>query len=100
LGVQLAEPATERRLGLEGSLILEVVRGSGAADAGLRPTRRNRLGQIELGDIILAIDGTPIRSSADVPLALERRQPGETVKLRIRRGREESTLSVRLSAPR
>lgn len=100
LGVQLADPSTERRLGLTGSLVLEVIRGSGAAEAGLRSTRRDRFGQIELGDLITSIDGTPIRSSADVPLALERRQPGETVRVKLRRGRDESEVSIRLSAPR
>lgn len=100
LGVQLADPSTERRLGLTGSLVLEVIRGSGAAEAGLRSTRRDRFGQIELGDLITSIDGTPIRSSADVPLALERKQPGETVRVKLRRGRDESEVSIRLSAPR
>jgi len=100
LGVQLAEPATERRLGIEGSLILEVVRGSGAANAGLRPTRRSRLGQIELGDIITAIDDQPVRSSSDVPLLLERRQAGETVRVKLRRGRADTEAAVTLDAPR
>ncbi len=100
LGVQLAEPAIEQRLGVQGSLILQVIRGTGAAAAGLRPTRRTRLGQIELGDIIAAIDNLPVRSSADVPLALERRQPGETVRLKIRRGKDDIEVPVELSAPR
>jgi S1-C subfamily serine protease len=100
LGVDLAEPAIERRLGVNGSLILNVAPRTGAADAGLRPTRRNRLGRIELGDIITAIDGQPIRSSADVPLLLERRQAGETVKLKLRRGNDETEVPVKLSDPR
>ncbi|HYC70508.1 MAG TPA: trypsin-like peptidase domain-containing protein, partial [Opitutaceae bacterium] len=100
LGVSLAEPATERRIGIDGSLILEIVRNSGAAQAGLRPTRRSRFGQIELGDVIIGIDGTRVRSSADVPLLLERRQPGETVTLKVRRGRDEIEVPVTLSAPR
>jgi S1-C subfamily serine protease len=99
LGVQLADPSIEQRLKIDGALILAVVSGSGAAEAGLRPTTQNRLGNITYGDIIIAIDGQPVRSSADVPLALERRQPGETVKLKIRRGRAEQEVSVRLSAP-
>ncbi len=100
LGVQLAEPAIEQRLGFRGSLILLVIRATGAAEAGLRPTRRSGLGQIELGDIITAIDHTPVRSSADVSLTLERRQPGDIVKLKIRRGKDDLEVSVKLSAPR
>lgn len=99
LGVQLADPSIEQRLKIDGALILAVIGGSGAAEAGLRPTTQNRLGNITYGDIIIAIDGQPVRSSADVPLALERRQPGETVKLKIRRGRAEQEVSVKLAAP-
>ncbi len=99
LGVQLADPSIEQRLKIDGALILAVIGGSGAAEAGLRPTTQNRLGNITYGDIIIAIDGQPVRSSADVPLALERRQPGETVKLKVRRGRTEQEVSVKLAAP-
>ncbi len=98
LGVQLADPSWERRLGIEGAIVREVYRDSGAAEAGLRPARQSRTGRLEL-DVITAIDGQPIRTSSDLALALERRQPGETVKLKIRRGRAEQEVSVRLSAP-
>lgn len=100
LGVQLADPSIERRLRIDGALIVEVVRGSGAAAAGLQPTLRGRNGRIQLGDIITAIDGRPVRSSADVPLALERRQAGDTVRLKVRRGRDDVEVDVKLSAPR
>jgi S1-C subfamily serine protease len=100
LGVQLVDPSIEQRLNIEGALIRAVFRDSGAAEAGLKGTTQDRFGRIALGDIITAIDGTPVKSSSDVPLALERRQPGETVKLKIRRGRAEQEVSVILSAPR
>jgi len=99
LGVQLADPSWERRLGIEGAIVVEVFRGSGAAEAGLRSARQSRAGRYEL-DVITAIDGQPIRSSSDLPLALERRQPGETVKVTLRRGNATEQVSVKLSAPR
>jgi S1-C subfamily serine protease len=95
LGVELLDGA---RLGVSGALITRVHSGSGAAEAGLRPTTRTRLGGIELGDIIIGIENQPVRSSADVRLALERRQPGETVTVRIRRGRRDVDVPVTLSA--
>jgi S1-C subfamily serine protease len=97
LGVELAPTQVARRLGIEGALVLDVVPGSGAAEAQLRPTRRTRLGGIELGDIIVEIEGQAVRSSGDVALALERRKAGETVLVKVRRGRRELEVPVRLS---
>ncbi len=95
LGVELLDGA---RLGVGGALITRVHPGSGAAEAGLRPTTRTRLGGIELGDVIVGIEDRPVRSSADVRLALERRQPGETVTVKVRRGRRDVEVPVTLSA--
>jgi S1-C subfamily serine protease len=100
LGVDLATPQLSRRLGLDGALVLEVAPGSGAAEAGVRPTTRNRLGQIELGDVIVAVDNAPVRSSAELMLALERRNPGETVTVTVLRGRQRLDLRVTLGEPR
>lgn len=100
LGVDLATPQLSQRLGLDGALVLEVAPGSGAAEAGVRPTTRNRAGQIELGDVIVAVDNVAVRSSADVMLALERRNPGETVTVTVQRGRQRLDLRVRLGEPR
>ncbi|MBI5693203.1 MAG: trypsin-like peptidase domain-containing protein [Verrucomicrobia bacterium] len=96
LGVELLDGA---RAGIAGALISRVHEGSGAAAAGLRPISRTRLGGIDLGDVIIGIEGQPIRSSGDVRLALERRQPGETVKVKILRNRREVEVDVRLGAP-
>jgi S1-C subfamily serine protease len=85
LGVQLAPDPLARELGVEGALIVEVVEGSGAERAGLRPTRRDRLGRLVLGDRIVAIDDREVRSGADLILILEKRRAGETVRVRVDR---------------
>jgi S1-C subfamily serine protease len=97
LGVELLDGA---RLGLDGVLITRVVEGSGAAAAGLQPTVGNRFGGIELGDLIVAVEGQKVRHSGDLRLALERRQPGETVKVTVIRNRREVEVPVKLSAAR
>ncbi|HEX5759445.1 MAG TPA: trypsin-like peptidase domain-containing protein [Thermoanaerobaculia bacterium] len=94
LGVHLVPDATTRELGLEGALVMEVDEGSGAERAGLEPTRRDRLGRVRLGDLIVAIDGEPIRSSGDLLLALEKRRPGETVRLEVQRDGRRRVVSA------
>ncbi|MBM4266060.1 MAG: PDZ domain-containing protein [Deltaproteobacteria bacterium] len=96
LGVHVAAPQVSRRLGVGGVLVLEVTPGSGAARAGLRPTRRDSRGRLELGDRILAVEGARIASSHDLVLALERREEGDTVRVTIARGREQMDVDVTL----
>jgi S1-C subfamily serine protease len=97
LGIELVGEHATRRLGLSGALVGTVSRGSGADDAGLRPTYRDRSGRWVLGDLIVAVDGQPVRSSGELRLALERRSPGDTVSVTVNRDGEEVDLRVRLS---
>ena len=67
LGVNVADDQQVRALSqslrrqLDGVLVMEVVRGGPAAQAGLQPTRRLRNGELSLGDLITAVGGTPVR---------------------------------------
>ncbi len=99
LGVDLFPVSINRRLGIEGALVRDVVRGSGAAEAGLRPTTQDRRGRIHLGDLIVAVDGTPIRTPGELYAVLERHRPGDIVTVRVRRDGGELDVAVRLQAP-
>src|SRR5688572_4674989 len=52
LGVSIARDSLAQRLGLQGVLVIEVSPEGGAAQAGLRPTRRDASGRLVLGDVI------------------------------------------------
>jgi S1-C subfamily serine protease len=96
LGVELASSHVAQRLGLDGALILGVDPGSGAARAGLRPTTQDRRGQIILGDLLVAVDGEPVHSPADLPLILEKHQAGETVTVTVLRDGRKVDLRLAL----
>jgi S1-C subfamily serine protease len=96
MGVELAPDTVLRQAGLEGALIFRVAPGSGADEAELRGTRRLPFGRWQLGDVIVGIGGKPVRSSADVLLALEERKAGETVDVEIVRDGRRSTARVAL----
>jgi S1-C subfamily serine protease len=86
LGVQILEDQSARELGVDkGAVVLNVYRGSPAAKAGLRPTRRTREGDILLGDIITAIDDKPVEKANDLFDILEKYKNGDTVTLTILR---------------
>ena len=98
LGVDIATPQVARRLGIEGALVLEVQPGSGAAKAGMQPTRQDSRGRILLGDVILAVEDSPVKSSNDLFLLLEKKKVGEEVEITVRRDGRKQKVKVRLSA--
>ncbi len=96
LGIDLVSDHAARRLGLEGALVGSVYRGSGADEAGMRPTYRDRNGRLVLGDLIVAVDGVPVRSGGELGLTLERREAGESVTVTVDRDGADIDLNVRL----
>jgi S1-C subfamily serine protease len=79
-----------RNADTDGVLILRIQPGSGAERAGLRASRRDRSGRVVLGDVVTAVNSTPVGSMEDMILAIERRNPGETVTMEIlREGRRQ-----------
>lgn len=99
LGVELASQQWMNRYGIEGALIVNVVKGSGADKAGLQPTYRTRDGRIVLGDIITAIDGNSVKVVNDLKLILEKYKAGDVVKVRFLRNDEVMETKLKLEAP-
>jgi S1-C subfamily serine protease len=85
----------------EGILVSEVAAGSNAEKAGLKggdqPVRYGRSTFRIGGDIILEVDRTPVATFADLLGALEDNKPGETVVVKVLRGKRQVELSVKLS---
>jgi S1-C subfamily serine protease len=98
LGIYPLADNVAARAGIEGVMFVRVEEGGPAAKAGLRPLRRDARGRVLPGDAIVAIDGTPIRSRADLTLALERREVGEEVTVTYVRDGEERKVRVKLQA--
>jgi len=84
-----------QHLGIDGAMVLDVVPGSPADKAGLRPTYSDRLGNISYGDVILAVDGQEIRDSDELSTFIEQnKKPGDKVTLKFFRGGEFFQVSV------
>jgi S1-C subfamily serine protease len=87
----------ERRLGLDGVIVLQVPEGGAAHAAGLRGLTRTARG-IALGDIIVGVDNARVVRFDDLYTALDVHKPDDTVKLTVVRGQATVTLSIKLSA--
>jgi S1-C subfamily serine protease len=85
IGVQAAEDQIAQQLGVKGVLVVDVVAGSAAAKAGIRPTRREASGRVRLGDVIVAVDGVKVGSPNDLFLALEKYKIGDAVNFSLLR---------------
>ncbi|MCC7172745.1 MAG: PDZ domain-containing protein [Planctomycetes bacterium] len=94
LGIRLAEDAWTRALGLKGVLILDVVPGGTGEHAGLRPTRPNASGALELGHVILAVDDVPVNSKNDFVRELAGHRMGDRVSVWLRRDGQVTSASV------
>jgi len=78
-------------------LIWSVRPGGPAANAGLKGLARTEDGDIELGDIIVAVDGEKIANYDNLYRVLDKHQINDTVNVDvIRRGRH-TTVPVRLT---
>jgi len=84
------------RFGLVGVGILRVLPGGPAQKAGLKGTRRDRSGMIALGDIVVAVNGKPVRSYDDYYAALSEKKLGETVSVTYMRGDKRRAISLKL----
>jgi S1-C subfamily serine protease len=94
LGVAVARDALAQRLGLKGVLIIEVTPEGGAAQAGLRPTRRDDVGRIVLGDVIVAIDGDEVTSNDELDERMEGHNVGDRVKVTVDRDGRKVDVAV------
>jgi S1-C subfamily serine protease len=81
----------------DGVLIVQVARGTGAANAGLRGLQQLENGDVELGDIIVGIDNDKITNSDDLFRVLDKHQIGETVQVQIYRDGRRTTVPVKLT---
>ncbi len=98
LGVSLVPDAMAKRWGIKGLVIGKVSKGGGAERAGLKGARETVPGRVELGDIILAVDGTPVVTVDSLLDVMEKRKVGDQVAVEILRGNRRERVSVTLQA--
>jgi len=84
----------------EGLLVEIVTKGGPAAAAGVRGGDRvAQAGMRKIhigGDVIVALDGQKVASSLDVNVVLNRKRPGDTVKVSLYRGGKKMDIPVKL----
>lgn len=98
LGVSLVPDAMAKRWGIKGVIIGKVTRGGAADRAGLKGARETMTGQIQLGDILVAVSGKTVTTIDDLMDAMEQHKIGDHVTVEILRGNRREKVSVTLQA--
>jgi len=93
LGIEITDltPDIAKKLGVaarEGAIVAGVQPGSPADKAGLRE-----------GDVIVALNGRPIRAASELRARLGLTPVGEEIELRVQRGADSRTVRARVAAP-
>ncbi len=90
LGIVLLPPevsrAVARQTGFAGVIVREVTPNSSADDAGVKPTRISENDEIDLGDLIVAIDDTRVRTTEDLFDFLDEHDVGDQIVITVIRG--------------
>ena len=94
MGIQFEPDMSVEMLGIEGVLVISAKPGSPAEKAGVRGTERDDYGRLILGDIIIGVNGTPIKQSTDLFRLLNRKTVGDVLDLEILRGDEKVHVDV------
>ncbi|MBT3481574.1 MAG: trypsin-like serine protease [Opitutales bacterium] len=94
IGIEIFEDRITQSIGVEGVVLREVYSDSPAEKAGLKGTSRDQYGRIILGDIIVSIDGDPIRNYDDMYNAFDEKKAGSNVVLVFLRNGEERTETI------
>lgn len=91
IGIQAGSQELAARLGISGVVIVNVVPGGSAQRAGLRGVD---MAEQRLGDVIVAVNGKPVKSVSQLATELEKAGVGNQVKLTVLRNGEQREVNV------
>jgi 2-alkenal reductase len=94
IGILAASEAAATRAGVQGLVIVRTVPGSSAERAGLRGIDASTG---KLGDVIVGVNGKPVRRLPDLTQELERVGVGKKVTLAIKRDGRDMSVEVEVA---
>ncbi len=96
MGVHVFPDQIARQLRQTGVVIAEIIPGGPAEKAGLQATTVEG-GQIEIGDVIVAIDEQPVLKVNDLAEVLSKHKVGDKIKVTVQRDDKKVTVEVTLA---
>ncbi|MEP6741447.1 MAG: trypsin-like peptidase domain-containing protein [bacterium] len=81
----------------DGVVILQVMQGGAAANAGLRGITQTENGDVEIGDIIVGIDNQKVTNTDDLYRILDKHAIADSVQVQVIRNGRRMSVPVRLT---
>jgi 2-alkenal reductase len=91
IGIVAASEVVATRLGVEGVIVVRTAPGSPAERAGLRGVD---LSYGTLGDVIVEVNGKPVRRLSDLTDEIEKTEVGNPVRLSVKRGTQTRSIEA------
>ncbi len=96
----IPQPDYYRRLwGIEGVIVMGTVPNTDPDRQGMRGLSRSQRGRIQLGDVIVEIDGEAVTNESDYADVMEQHRPGDTVEVVTLRDNQRLSYQIELQAP-
>jgi S1-C subfamily serine protease len=95
LGLNLISDQVAQQNGVDGAIIYTVVSGGAADKAGIKGLTRSDTG-IQMGDVIVRLDGTDIHKAADLYRVLDAHKVGDTIDVTLENRGQRRTVKVEL----
>ena len=97
IGVELVDDQLARANRIEGVIVNRVNSGGPADRAGIEGLQQDRRRQVRLGDVIVEVNGKPVRTIGDLFLAFEEIGIGKEAQLTLVRNGDKRNVSVELT---
>ncbi|MDR1809976.1 MAG: Do family serine endopeptidase [Prevotella sp.] len=94
LGVQIRDVAVEKELNPDATKDIKVTEGVYVADFAERSPAKGA--GMEQGDVIVAIDGVKVKNTGELQDLINKRRPGDKVKIQVKRKDADKTIEVTL----
>lgn len=96
MGIAPFDDAIAKRFRIDGVVVYYVRPGSPAATAGIRPSELVGTRVKKWGDVIVAVNGTPVRNTIDLFRILDQFKAGDTVTVTVNRESGDQQIPVTL----
>jgi S1-C subfamily serine protease len=98
LGITTMNDQLAAQQGIDGVIIIGVIKSGAADQAGIVGLRQEQPGTATLGDVIVKVDNVPVHGSADIYKALDPHKVGDVIDVVVERQGHMRTVKVTLQA--
>jgi S1-C subfamily serine protease len=98
LGINVVSDQAAMQNNIDGVIIASVMPGGPAEQAGLTGVKQSRDGGVQVGDVIVGIEGVDVHRSSDLYKVLDSHKVGDEIEITLDREGRKRTVKLKLHA--